>query len=122
MVGLLALKQDEQNMNFKHWISMVAMLALATGCDAMDDREATAPPTPEPIVELAEKAASVTGRFVGYETVVSDTHQASTEARQNARAEVVAKDKCWPGRNPATAPVRGNKSRNRSGRKTAAMA
>ena len=40
--------------------------------------------------------AAVDPKFAGYETVVSDTHQASTAARQTSRANFIATDQYWP--------------------------
>lgn len=42
------------------------------------------------------EAKSHDDRFADYKSVVSKTHQASTEARARALQEVIAKDKLWP--------------------------
>jgi hypothetical protein len=76
-------------------------LSLLTGCD---NHAAETSPTPgSAVVPLTNNAtviptpAAIPAKFAGFETVISDTHQASITARQTARAEVVAKDQCWPG-------------------------
>jgi hypothetical protein len=96
-------------MNYKKWISLIATLALVAGCGLADDQEATVTPAPEPdpeppteargatkVEEAAKKAAPGTGLFAGYEAVVEDTCRASTEMREQALRNVVAKDSCWP--------------------------
>ncbi len=43
----------------KHWMNMIATLALVAGCDVVDDREVTVPPTPKPVAEpVAEPVAA----------------------------------------------------------------
>jgi len=95
-----------------------ATLLLFTGCDDSTVETVRKPepapseptndvatiPAPEPEPAPSESTndappepAEVDSKFAGYETVVSDTHQASIAARQTARAKVAAKDECWPG-------------------------
>lgn len=45
---------------------------------------------------ITRASSSVDSRFLGYETIVRDTHQASIAARKIALQKVVAQDTCWP--------------------------
>ncbi|MBT3374991.1 MAG: hypothetical protein HN742_27735 [Lentisphaerae bacterium] len=68
-------------------LGLAIVLVLSIGCRTVDS-----------IRGLSAIAGSVSasGRFAGYETVVSETHQASFEARERALRSIVAKDSCWP--------------------------